>query len=127
MEIISERIRKLRKDLGISQEKIGKMLGAKQASINSYEHSKSAIPTKVLLWYAEFFDVSLDYIFGRTDNPRGMECKFKPKPFIEIAKQNEKLKDFIEMCFEPGTIANKRLKASLFKILTEEDKSEWTL
>ncbi len=57
MEIISERIRKLRKDLGISQEKIGKMLGAKQASINSYEHSKSAIPTKVLLWYAEFFDV----------------------------------------------------------------------
>ena len=124
MEIISERIRKLRKDLGISQEKIGKMLGAKQASINSYEHSKSAIPTKVLRWYAEFFDVSLDYIFGRTDNPRGMECKFKPKPFIEIAKQNEKLKDFIEMCFEPGTIATKRLKASLFKILTEEDKSE---
>ena len=124
MKIISERIRKLRKDLGISQEKIGKMLGAKQASINSYEHSKSAIPTKVLLWYAEFFDISLDYIFGRTDNPRVMECKFKPKPFIEIAKQNEKLKDFIEMCFEPGTIANKRLKASLFKILTEEDKSE---
>ena len=77
MEIISERIRKLRKDLGISQEKIGKMLGAKQASINSYEHSKSAIPTKVLLWYAEFFDVSLDYIFGRTDNPRGMECSCK--------------------------------------------------
>ena len=42
----------------------------------------------------------------------------------KIAKQNEKLKDFIEMCFEPGTLANKRLKASLFKILTEEDKSE---
>jgi hypothetical protein len=68
-----------------------------------------------LLWYADYFDVSLDFLFGRTDKPQGKRYQYKPKLDPEMAK-------FVEMCFEPGTRANKELKASILKMVSEEKK-----
>lgn len=36
-----------------------------------------------MLWYADFFDVSLDYIFGRTDKPQGKLYENQPKVVFE--------------------------------------------
>ena len=71
-----------------------------------------------MLFRSDYFDVSMDYIFGRTDNPRGklFDCKSQ---FIE---DNKELKLFVEMCFDPNSSVNARLKETLIKLLEEGKK-----
>ena len=68
MREIAEALRKLREDLGISQTKLAKEIGITQASVNRYETDKVMPPVETLLWYADRFDVSLDYIFRSAEN-----------------------------------------------------------
>ena len=114
-EIVAIRLRDLRKSLRLSQTKIAEQCGTTQASINRYEHNLSEPPFETVLWYADFFDVSLDYIFGRTDKPQGILYKNRPKEIFE----DENMKRFIEMCFDPKSPASAKLKEELFKLLKE--------
>lgn len=66
------------------------------------------ISKSFLVWYADYFDVSLDYIFGRTDNPQGKLFEHKPQTIQEISSQNKNLKEFIDMCFDPKSLMNGR-------------------
>ena len=120
MRIIAKRLKDFREGLGISQKKIAEKIGITQTSVYRYENDLADPSTKALLWYADYFDVSLDYIFGRTNNPQGKTFDYKPKNIKEISKQNENLKEFINMCFDPKSSINDRLKNALFQILSEE-------
>ncbi len=117
MEIIAQRLKALRESVGVSQNKLGKLLGLPQSAINRYEHDQSTPSPKSFLLYADYFDVSLDYIFGRTDNPHGAFYEDKPTVSPEMER-------FIEMCFDPKTKANALLKDSLIRMLAEETKHE---
>lgn len=117
-EFMGSRLKYLRDSVKLSQTKVAKLIGTvTQTAINRYEHGVSDIPNHILLWYADYFDVSLDYIFGRTDQPQGKLYKFQPKNFIE----DEKIQSFVEMCFEPGTAANHKLKEAVLRLLQEEE------
>ena len=115
MKILGERMKQLREESGFSQNKLAKLVGLPQSSINRYESGFSNPTPETLVWYADYFDVSLDFLFGRTDKPQGKRYQYKPKLDPEMAK-------FVEMCFEPGTRANKELKASILKMVSEEKK-----
>ena len=71
MQEVAQRLKDLRESVNLSQAKIGKLMGATQASVNRYENGQTSPPLKILLWYADFFDVSMDYIFARTEQPQG--------------------------------------------------------
>ena len=122
MEIISKRLRMLREDAGISQNKLGKLVGVPQSSIYRYEQGQSTPSSKTFRWYADYFDVSLDYIFGRTDDPHGAHYEYKPK--LDII--NPQMARFIEMCFDPGSPMNKRLKTTLTQMLSSAEMIEQT-
>ncbi len=113
MEIVAERLRELRNQTNLSQVKMADALGIKQGAVNRYENNQSEPSCETLLIYANFFDVSLDYIFGRTENPRG--TVFEAKPKMELA--NPEMKEFIEMCFDPKSPMNDRLKETLFTLI----------
>lgn len=115
MKILGERLRILREEAGFSQNKLAKLMGIQQSSLNRYESGFSNPTPETLLWFADYFDVSMDYIYGRTDKPQGKSYKYKPRLDPDMAK-------FVEMCFEPGTRANKELKASILKMVSEEKK-----
>ena len=117
MEIIAERLKVLRESVSLSQNKLGKLLGLPQSAINRYEHGQATPSSKAFILYADYFNVSLDYIFGRTDNPHGDFYDDKPKVGPEMEK-------FIEMCFDPKTKANALLKDSLIRMLAEETKKD---
>ena len=118
MKIVAERIRSLRESAKLSQVKMGEIVGAKQSSINRYEQDQTSPSYEILVRYADFFDVSLDYILGRTDYPQGKlyECKTK---FEESDPEMEK---FVEMCFDPKSPMNDRLKKTLLAMLREGKK-----
>lgn len=115
MKILGERLRALRTSMQFSQLKIANLIDSTQASVNRYEMGKITPPVEILLWYANYFDVSLDYIFGRTDKPQGQlyECK----PTIET--ENKEIQKFVEMCFDPNSSINERLKQKLIEMLSE--------
>ena len=71
-EIVGQRLRALREGIHLSQAKLAEKMGnIDQPAVFRYENACSFPPYSVLMLYAGFFDVSLDYIFGRTDNPQG--------------------------------------------------------
>ena len=61
MNTVGERLKTLREEMGLSQKKMAELLDVTQPSINRYEHGK-AVPIEVLIGYADYFDVSMDYI-----------------------------------------------------------------
>jgi transcriptional regulator with XRE-family HTH domain len=117
MKAIAERLRTLRLGVGYSQKEVGEIIGVSQATINRYELDVGMPMHEKLLRYAEHFDVSLDYIYGRTDNPQGMLFDYEPDSLKERFSDREKLEQFIEFCFEPGSPGNEKLKTVLVDML----------
>ena len=119
MKIIGERLKELRKGVQLSQTRIAKMFGTGQSSIFKYESGISTVPAEIMLQYADYFDVSMDYLYGRTDDPHGMYYSCRTP---EVEKSYPEIDKFIEMCFEPGTAMNERLKETLRSMMKEENK-----
>ena len=110
MKEVAERLRFLRESVKLSQVKMAEIVGVKQSSLNRYELNQAS-PTR----YADYFDVSMDYIFGRTDNPQGKLYEYKPK----IQQNDPQMQKFVEMCFDPASPMNARLKETLLQMLGE--------
>lgn len=64
-----QRIRDLREDRDLTQVKMGEILSCSQRVYSNYERGDIDIPTEILIKLADYYDVSVDYILGRTDNP----------------------------------------------------------
>jgi transcriptional regulator with XRE-family HTH domain len=62
-----ERLKKLRADRELSQAKIAPMFGIAQQSYADWETGKSQPDIETLLKMAMFFDVTLDYLCGSSD------------------------------------------------------------
>ena len=69
MSVFSERLIQLRKNRGISQIALAKEIGVSSRIYQEYEYAKSEPKMSNLVSIADFFDVSLDYLTGRTDTP----------------------------------------------------------
>lgn len=62
------RIRDLREDADISQAEMGKYLNISQRAYSHYENGTRDIPLNILIQFADYFDVSIDYLLERTNN-----------------------------------------------------------
>ncbi len=61
------RLRDLREDKDINQMEIAKLINVHQTTYSDYERGNLNVPTGVLIKLADFYDTSIDYILGRTD------------------------------------------------------------
>lgn len=64
------RIRNLREGKDLYQKDIAEVLGISQQYYSEYESGNRAIPVFHLMKLAEFYNVSIDYIVGLTDNTK---------------------------------------------------------
>lgn len=64
------RLKYLRQSKNISQLRLAMDLGMNQNSISRYENGERQADYKTLIAFADYFDVSLDYLLERTDNPK---------------------------------------------------------
>ena len=63
------RLKEIRKQKGISQLKLALDLNTNQNTISRYETGEREPGIYELIKLADYFDVSIDYLLGRTDNP----------------------------------------------------------
>ena len=61
------RIRNLREDRDMNQTQIAKLLGMSQTGYSKYETGENDIPTGILIKLANFYDTSIDYLLGQTN------------------------------------------------------------
>lgn len=64
------RLREIRKKRGISQLKLAFDLNVNQNTISRYETGEREAGYKELIAIADYFNVSIDYLLYRTDNPK---------------------------------------------------------
>jgi transcriptional regulator with XRE-family HTH domain len=64
------RLKQLRKQRKISQLKLALDLSTTQNTISRYETGEREADYKTLIQIANYFDVSIDYMLERTDNPK---------------------------------------------------------
>jgi len=64
------RLKELREKRRISQQKLAIDLCMNQNSISRYENGTREADYKTLIRFADYFDVSIDYLLERTDNPK---------------------------------------------------------
>lgn len=64
------RIRDLREDNDLNQTQVAQMLGMSQTGYSKYETGENDIPTAILIKLARFYNTSIDYLLGETNDPR---------------------------------------------------------
>ena len=116
MKLIGKRLRTLRESLSLSQAKLAELLGITQSSLNRYENGQSTPTVELFRKYADFFDVSMDYIFARCDEPQGKLYHYQPK----VWKNATDMEQFVEMCFDPKSPYYNRMKESVLRMFSEE-------
>ena len=115
MKEVGKRLKALRESIGISQVKMAEAIGSTQSSVNRYENAQSSPSVELLRRYADYFDVALDYIFARTDKPQGKIYEFRP----QASPAREEMRRFIEMCFDPQSPMNEKLKETLLRMMED--------
>ena len=65
-----KRIKDLREDKDLSQKEIAKILNMSQTGYSKYEVGTNDIPTKILIKLVQFYNTSVDYLLGLTDNKK---------------------------------------------------------
>lgn len=63
------RIRDLREDQDLTQQYLADYLMINRRTYSYYELGERVIPPEILIQLSDFYDVSVDYLLGRTDNP----------------------------------------------------------
>ena len=64
------RLKELRESRGYTQLKVAMDLNMNQNSISRYESGQREAGYCLLIRFADYYGVSVDYILGRTDNPK---------------------------------------------------------
>lgn len=68
--MVYRRIRDLREDSNRTQKELSKYLNCSQQVYSNYELGQRDIPTDILIKLSKFYNVSVDYILGITENPK---------------------------------------------------------
>jgi len=116
MESIGSRLKALRASTGMSQQAFAELAGSTQSSINRFENNQAEPPYRVLIWYGDYFDVSVDFLLCRTDKPQGMLYQYEPESLKKRMQDKKEWNLFIEACFEPNTPLNEKLKQAILNL-----------
>ena len=67
--MVIKRLKDLREDRDLKQQQVADDLGITRSAYSNYENGIREIPLAVLMKAADFYQVSVDYLLGRTDEP----------------------------------------------------------
>ena len=93
-----ERLAEIRKDRGLKQRDLSKILSVSETTISGYENNRNRPGDEIKVSIAKTFDISLDYLLGAVDDELTLTREnmiILPKDFPEDARA--KLLDYVEL------------------------------
>ncbi|MDR0404778.1 MAG: helix-turn-helix transcriptional regulator [Oscillospiraceae bacterium] len=101
----------LRKERGLSQKKIAKDLGVSQALLSHYERGIRECSLNFIVKIADYYDVSCDYLLGRSPDKTGKTLKMEDLPDTDsVKKENTSIGSLLP-------VLNKKLLVSSLVII----------
>jgi len=82
-----QRLRDLREDMDKTQREIADLLNMAQAQYQLYESGKREVPFHIAIKLAKYYNVSLDYIAGLTNDKRGLTRSELPRDETVLLKK----------------------------------------
>jgi len=95
-QLFAERLKELREENNMTQEQLGKLLNVTKQAISSYEKGENEPSLDTLVKIAEIFNVSLDYLFGRTKQKDNLYIQ--NEILINTLNDKNKRKFLIDIC-----------------------------
>ncbi|SJZ38382.1 helix-turn-helix domain-containing protein [Garciella nitratireducens] len=100
--MFGDRLKALRNEKNMTQSELAKLLNVSPSTIGMYEQGRRDPDTKTLAFLAEYFDVTTDYLLGRTDirtpEPETIAAHHEGDEFTEEELEEiEKFKEFVRM------------------------------
>lgn len=117
-EILPQRLKELRATYGCKQEEVARALNVKQSVVSGHERGQFTPSLECMFIYAQFYDISIDYLVGLIDAPYSYERRRGEEPkrviaritnFEELVKEPDKFAEYIE------NIVELKLKSELEK------------
>ncbi len=84
---LSTLLKELRTDKGLTQSQLAEILGNTQDSISLWEKGKRLPDTQFILKLADFFEVTTDYLLGRSDELGYVTVQSSAPPLSDDEKQ----------------------------------------
>lgn len=69
MQSLASQFKKIRTEMGLTQKQVADGIGVAEQAYQRYEYGRTIPSALVLIALADYFDVSLDYLAGRSDDP----------------------------------------------------------
>ena len=99
--MFNKRIKKLRGETGLTQEEFSNRLGIARTTYSGYERGTSEPDIATLLKFADYFDVTIDYLVGRTDDRKMWFKSEDEKTIYDIMNlSDDKSLDAISMTYD---------------------------
>lgn len=119
--MIGERLKMLRKEKGLTMKEIGKIIGVSDAAWTKYETNRAEPSIESLIKIADYFQVSLDFLLGRT-NIREPQFVEKANTLSEFLKEFEwtKIGDPSQMYFLVENLSASIAKYNEHKVTESE-------
>lgn len=109
------KLKELRLEKGLLQSDIAKIINKSERTVGFYETGERDMGTETLSILSDFFNVSIDYILGKTD-VRNSELKDDP---FGLAKIGFNMKDY-----NPPTETQKEQIKSLIEVIMKDNKKD---
>lgn len=100
-EIFGKKLRFLRKLKGYTQEQFAEILNTTRSCISNYELGNRQPDNETVSAVADFFDVSIDYLMGRSEVSFSVKTNNKLRELQKINETSENIKEIDLNRFEP--------------------------
>ena len=88
-----QRLRDLKEDMDLKQSNIAKIISVSENQYGRYERGENDIPLEKALVLADFYNVSIDYIAGRTNDKKGFNKSDLPPSEVDLLKKFRNLSE----------------------------------
>lgn len=127
--MFGKRLKMLRIDKGLDQKELGAILNVTKQTISGYERDYRVPPPEMLSALADFFEVSTDFLLGRTDERipvHELKKKIFDASYIPKDEDLEKLLLYTNIWFhgEKLDLEDKKSLLEIAKILWEKRRSD---
>ena len=102
----SDRLAKLRNDKKISQAALARKLGTARTTYSGYERGTSEPDFKNLVFLADFFEVTIDYLVGRSDHPKMWFKGEDEKTIYDLTKLSDEEIERIPLAYDGFELNN---------------------
>ncbi|ARK32182.1 helix-turn-helix domain-containing protein [Halalkalibacter krulwichiae] len=116
-EVLGKRIKYLRDRSGLAQKYVAEKIGVKNNTLSGYESGRREPDSETLRKLADFFEVTTDYLLGRTDKPTYNIESTLPKQ--KSKEENLFFKDMDNITPEEAEELRKHLEFLRFKAAQE--------